>query len=106
MQLDKTKVEMLRRVFIDVVQDIRQSFDDANISGFKVEAVASGRTFNGEAKLTFSVCSSEYGNNRVDANDLIAAHVECLRREGFDIEHRALALPAPGTEFEPDQIPY
>jgi hypothetical protein len=103
-QLDKTKVEILRRAFIDVAQDIRHSFMDADIGSFLVKLQASGRSFNGEAVLTCEVSTSEYGNG-VRSPDIIAAHVECMRREGFDLANQQLALPSPGTELE-DEIPF
>lgn len=98
--LDKTKVEMLRRAFIDVVQEIRGAFSDHDIRNFHVVLRAKGRTFNGEAAVTATVSTDEYGSDSTSSPNLDAAFREALRRKGFDVQNEALALPAPGTELE------
>jgi hypothetical protein len=105
MRLDKTKVEMLRRAFIDVVQDIRKGMQEADIRGFNVRIEATGRTFNGDAHVTTTVGTSEYsGSEAVRSPDMSAAYIEAMRRKGFDVSNEQLALPAPGTELEDEQV--
>lgn len=101
--IDPTQVAILRRKFIDLVQEIRAEFENANIPNFKIELSATGRTFGGDAKITFEVGTDTWGSG-VKSPDLGAAVAEVLRREGFIKANDPLALPAPGGREEPEEM--
>ena len=107
--LDKTKCDIIRATVIDLVHDVRQELSDCNIGDFNLVIQATGRTATGDAKLSFTVGSCQYGSKNVASNDLAQSLEEVLRRKDFERAHATLLLSdgnEPMTHGEPEDFPF
>lgn len=93
----QSECNILERQFQKVTELMRNYMSGMDAGAFHLAMKSSGRTGTGDALVVMRVGVSEYGSDAVEANSIIAAMVEAMRRAGFEKTHQPLCLPRGST---------